>query len=158
VRALGTTFSVRRDETRTTVTLVEGKVTISSSASASTEHPATPQGTAAVVLAPGQRVTIADNETPRLDEPELPKVLAWQRREVALDNATLATAIAEMNRYSRRKLECAEEKSDAVVPAPCTTIHLTGLFRAGDSESFARAVAEAYHLKIITTDDVIRLE
>jgi transmembrane sensor len=66
-----------------------------------------------------------------------------------LSDVTLADAIAEMNRYSR----------EAVVAqvSEARPIRVTGLFRAGDSMSFARAVAEAYQLKVVKQDGEIHL-
>jgi transmembrane sensor len=76
----------------------------------------------------------------RVDHPQIDRVLAWQRREVSLDNTPLAEAIAEMNRYSSRPLVFEGGSADAVF--------VTGLFRAGDSLNFARAVGVAYGFEV----------
>jgi len=129
VTALGTTFAVRRDERAVTVTLVEGKVLV------------TPLSSSGEVrLEAGQRVTFAAGRPASVDEPELQKTLAWQRREVAFDDMPLPEAIAEMNRYNAVPIVI-EQSSTLAMP-------VSGLFRAGDSLSFARAVAAAYHLEV----------
>lgn len=148
VEALGTSFVVRRDEQQLAVTLVEGKVAIApANASARAESAATSEGAnvsesqpSIVVLSPGQRLMISAGAPPEVDEPSLDKVLAWQRREVAFDDTSLADAIAEMNRYSRKPL--------VLVTPEAASARVTGLFRAGDSLSFARAVGEAYQLEV----------
>jgi transmembrane sensor len=159
VTALGTAFLVRRDEQRVAVTLVEGKVTVSAAAEAPSES-SSQSGTAqtasavtsssgqlrrrsseSVTLSPGQRITFAADDPPRLDRPALEKVTAWQRGQVILDHTPLADAVAEMNRYS--DLELTIEDPDAA------RAEVTGIFRIGDSEYFAQAVAEAYQLRIV---------
>jgi len=174
VRALGTSFAVRREGDQVAVALVEGKVSISPIAarhdlftsrhdtqnlSARREGSIAPRGPGpeaaaqqepdVYVLAPGQRLRFTGNASPTLDKPRIDKLLAWERHEVALDNATLTEAIAEMNRYSGKPIV-------AEVPQP-DTIRVTGLFQAGESMSFAQAVAEAYRLRVVEKDDQIRI-
>lgn len=141
IRAVGTSFAVRRDQGRVCVTLVEGKVTVARTAEPTTTPP--------VVLTPGERVVFAREKPAQIDHPTIEKLLAWQRREVALTDVALADAIAEMNRYSREQLV-------AQLPDG-RPIRVTGLFRAGDSMSFARAVAEAYQLDVVKEDGEIKL-
>jgi transmembrane sensor len=150
VNALGTSFTVHREEDLFTVTLVEGKVSVSAVGSAVTQPAAgVARQDGEIVLAPGERLSIPTHRPPRVDAPPLDKVLAWERREVALDNVALDTAVHEMNRYSPRAL---------VISPGAPPIRVTGLFRAGDSLSFARAVAEAYNLQVTESDHEIRLE
>ena len=59
-------------------------------------------------------------------------------------------AIAEMNRYSKRVIIASRAGTDGIT--------VTGLFRAGDSISFARAVADTYGLQVRETDGEVRLE
>jgi transmembrane sensor len=142
IQALGTSFAVRRDAHQIAVTLVEGKVTVASLATGSS-------GASPVVMAPGERVVFTPFSPAKADRPPMDKLLAWQRREVALDNVVLSDAVAEMNRYSRKRLV-----ADA---GDVSAIRVTGLFRAGDSLSFARAVAEAYQLDVVEEKEEIRL-
>lgn len=149
IRAVGTAFAVRRYEDRVAVTLVEGKVTVASltPAAGSGEHQVEPP--APIEMTAGERVVFGRAKVAKADRPQLDKVLAWQRREVALDDAALTDAIAEMNRYSRRPLI-------AQLPQP-ESIRVTGLFRAGDSMSFAKAVAAAYDLEVVEANGEIQL-
>jgi transmembrane sensor len=135
ITALGTSFVVRRDGNELSVLLVEGKVTVSSSAS-----------TAA--LSPGQRWTIALNRRPTIDQPRLDKVTAWRQGQVALDGMSLGEAAREMNRYSAQKL---------IVESPeAASVKVGGFFRMGDSASFARAVAATYGFRVIEqTDEIV---
>ncbi len=148
VKALGTTFAVRRDDRRLAVTLVEGKVAITSSGSAGGAA-TNSEAERAITLSAGERAVFESGRSPIVDQPELQKVLAWQRREVALDDTPLPEAVAEMNRYSVTPLVIEQREA--------ARVHVTGLFRAGDSLSFARAVAEAYELRVVEEPDRIVL-
>jgi transmembrane sensor len=152
VRALGTAFVVRRDPQRLAITLVEGKVAVSGdstqetarllAASERTPGSTGPGAAAADVftLDPGQRVTFASGQPPKVDRPRLEKVTAWQHGQVSLDNTTLADAVSEMNRYNRMQL---------VVDDPqVATIRISGVFRAGDTENFVQALVRTYHLQV----------
>lgn len=127
VVALGTSFVVRRETGELVVTLMEGRVSVNSAASET-------------MLTPGQRVVFADDTAPTLDKPPLESVTAWRRGEVVLDKTRLRDAADEMNRYSAVKLQIADDR--------VADIPVSGIFRAGDSARFARAVAATYHLGI----------
>jgi transmembrane sensor len=147
--ALGTAFVVRRDSKKLAVTLVEGKVRVLPRDAPAGSPPDAVHTDEVKVLEPGERIVFAEAQPVKLDHPQLEKLLAWQRREVALDDTALAEAVTEMNRYNRKPLEIAF--------ADASDVRVTGLFRAGDSLSFARAVAEAYHLQVIEDADRITL-
>jgi len=157
VRAVGTSFVVRRDAKNLAVTLVEGKVTVAPMHSVPqgrmTQSAAPPApgldnqsqflqaGAESVfTLSPGQRLLFAPSKPPKVDRPSLERVVAWQRGQVAFDNTPLVEAVAEMNRYSTVRL---------VVEDPAAAaIRLSGIFRAGDSANFAQAVARTYQLQV----------
>jgi transmembrane sensor len=192
IRALGTAFVVRRDPDQLAVTLVEGKVTVSSAigesnarerstrsrssdgsrggrgafspplqvtaqrgspSTGTSEHgtQTNPSGqsdadkdgantTAIYTLAPGQRLTFDNSRSPQLDQPSIERVTAWQRGQVAFDNTPLVDAVAEMNRYNTTQL--------TVDDAGAGPIRVSGIFRAGDSDNFAQAVAKTYGLEV----------
>jgi transmembrane sensor len=147
VTALGTSFDVRRDGAQVSVTLLEGKVTvapIAPTAAASTTGPSDIE-----VLRPGQRLTFAAGRAPLLDRPKIQKVTDWQRGRVSLDNTLLADAVAEMNRYSAVQLRIERPEAAAV--------RVSGVFRAGDSMSFARAVSQTYGLQPVEQSKSILL-
>jgi len=161
VVARGTTFVVRRDDERIAVTLVEGKVTVAPAgeAVAGATAPAPQSSTSRPLpsddakdhftLSPGQRVTFAGHAAPKLDQPSVEGVTAWQRGQVVLDHTPLADAVAEMNRYSEIKLKIED-------PA-ARRAEVTGIFRTGDSEYFAQAVSETYHLRVASRGREIML-
>src|SRR6185312_12787574 len=99
---VGTAFMVRHGSGRTAVTLLEGRVAVSSRS-----EPA--RGTdradlrssrlAPVILAPGQRLTFARDRPPQLDAPPTDDVTAWLRGEIILDDTPLTQVVATLNRY-----------------------------------------------------------
>jgi transmembrane sensor len=147
VTALGTSFDVRRDGARVIVTLLEGQVAVAEVADAG-DGPASAQAEVEV-LHPGQRLTFAAGHAPRFDRPQMQKVTDWQRGQVSLDNLSLADAVAEMNRYSKIQLRIELPQAAAV--------RVSGIFRAGDSMSFARAVSHNYGLTLIEQSNAILL-
>jgi transmembrane sensor len=102
-----------------------------------------------LVLRPGQRLTMAPNVTPKVDNPNLEKVTAWRSGRVEFDRVKLADAVAEMNRYSAVRLTVERPEAE--------NLTITGTFRAGTASSFAQAMAAAYRLEVIERADEIVL-
>jgi len=151
IRALGTQFLVRAELQRLSITLVEGKVTVSGPATpamSASENARTAEvppphsaGTSNVVtLSPGERLTLVSTTVPRIDRPSIERVTAWERGQISFDDSRLADAVAEMNRYSRTPI---------VLHDPTLAgIRVSGIFEVGDSAYFAQAVSRLYHLRL----------
>ena len=153
VTALGTSFLVRRDERRVAVTLMEGKVVVSavplsvatpddagSAAPAQSARVSQPNGES-FTMVPGERLIFVDGVFSQLDTPSIDKTTAWRRGQVVLDDTPLAAAAVEMNRYNSVKLVIEDTQARDLL--------VNGLFQAGDSVSFANAVAQTYGLRVI---------
>ena len=164
IKALGTEFVVRRDRKRLSVMLMEGKVTVSpvelqggatQASSLGATHgtegqsKGSPPETETFTLVPGDRVTFVGSATPTLDRPAPERITAWLRGEVALDNTSLADAVAEMNRYSHQRIVADDPELAA--------IRVSGIFKAGDLVNFAQAVTRMYHVKVLNQQDKIVL-
>lgn len=171
IRALGTSFVVRRDRENLAVTLVEGKVTVTPALPASAANvaelvslanePSTGANTpnshlSGLILKPGERVIFRIAErTPEaparenysVDKPSIERVTAWQRGLVSFDDTVLADAVAEMNRYSKIHI-VVEDQATA-------SIRISGIFRAGDQDNFARAIAKSYAIETSVQDESI---
>ncbi len=152
VTALGTSFVIRYEPARTAITLVEGKITV-----APLSTPEEKEGE--VILTPGQRLTFAKNSAPQraisgnrphIDTPRIDAVTAWRRGEVLLEATPLTEAISEMNRYDERQL--------VIDDMELASVRVSGIYRTGDSQGFARAVAELHRLKIVESPDEIHLQ
>lgn len=132
VRALGTTFIVRRDgNARTAVTLIEGRVEVTQPNQAGTPRIA--------VLTPGQRVTVTATAGAALDRPSIEALTAWRRGEVVFDDTSLLDAAEELNRYNAEHLVIADPS--------LASLRISGVFSTGDLEEVARAIAVLHHLR-----------
>ena len=95
VRAVGTQFDVNRKTTGTTITVVEGRVAVST-------H----------LLSAGDQLTVS-NQTPRLEPQHASPATAtaWTQGQLVLDSETLAEVVEEFNRYSPRHLTVEDRAS-----------------------------------------------
>lgn len=152
VEALGTSFVVRREAERVTVSLVEGKVAVTSTDHVS-EHPASDvvaERNGPITLEPGQRLRLSAAATlPAVDAPGIDSMAAWRRGEILLDDTPLADAAAEMNRYDQRQLIIADPQ--------LARIRISGIYHTGDTLLFAKLVARLYGVEIAERDDEIHL-
>jgi transmembrane sensor len=151
ITAHGTSFVVRRDATQTTVTLVEGTVSVIADGSGPAlrnSRATAPAAPPAFTLTPGQRLTFLGDQA-RLEVTSLDKAVAWRRGEIIFDDTPLSDAVKELNRYNKTELVVEQPQAQAV--------RVTGLFQAGDSLSFAHAVAQSYGLTVEERTDTIVL-
>jgi len=130
VIAVGTSFLVRREETSRTayaVTLVEGRIAV---------EPITGPD-----VLPNAFVSGMNLLRPGVDSPSLDRVTAWQRGQLIFDDTTMSEAAAEFNRYGSNKI--------TIDSAAARTMRVGGVFRISDPASFAHAMANAHHLRIV---------
>jgi transmembrane sensor len=134
VRALGTSFIVRRDAQDLSVTLVDGQVSVAPSARGEDAPSPAPQ-----ILAPGQRLVISRHHERAVDRPELSRVTAWERGQVEFAETPLEDAVTEMNRYTITHI--------TVPNAEVAQLRIGGVFHAGDSDEFIKVVTAAFGLR-----------
>lgn len=140
ILALGTRLDVNIVFSGITVTLLEGRVSIT--AKDSTALP--------VTLAPGQQfversgiVTVRDLGAAAQDE------INWRGGHVHFDDQPLAEAAEVMNRYTQAHI---------VVDDPAiAALKVSGQFRAEDTQRFAATLAEKYKLRLRQSGDRIEL-
>jgi transmembrane sensor len=157
VTAVGTTFEVRYEPDHIDVTLVEGKVNVTSTAGplstpasvSSSKSGLGKLSSSGYAMTPGERVRIAKGASAIVDAPRVDAVTAWRRGEVMLDDMPLTDAVAEMNRYNKSALVI-DERSIA-------TLHVSGIYHTGDSEGFAQTVAQLYGLRVTQEGGQIHL-
>lgn len=157
VTAVGTTFEVRYEPDHIDVTLVEGKVNVTSMAEpltalSSVSSSKTGLGklsSSGYAMTAGERLRVAKGAAARVDAPRVEAVTAWRRGEVMLDDTPLTDAIAEMNRYSKSPL--------IIDGSSIATLHVSGIYHTGDSEGFAQTVAQLYGLKVAEEGGQIHL-
>jgi len=129
VRALGTKFDVRRQDAELKVTLLQGAVQV-------TPNP----GAKPVVLAPNEQVLVRRGGKLRKITDDAARTTSWTTGRLVFRNTPLAAAVAEVNRYSDQKVE--------IRGADLGSRPVSGFFDVGDSESFARGVADLFDLSL----------
>jgi transmembrane sensor len=142
VRAVGTAFSVRRNDRDVEVLVTEGVVDVWS----------VETGTPPLRVTAGNRgvmPTVRDATPTVRASGALERSLAWRTGELALDGETLDYAAGELNRYNRRKIII---ESAALGREP-----LVGYFRVDQPEGFARAIGATMGANVRIQGDTIRL-
>lgn len=135
-----TTLDVRRDGSRVSVVLLQGRATVLANAQTPTRR---------LVLSRGERAIVAQNVAIHVDRPNLAPLTAWQTGQAIFESDTLAAAAAEMNRYSSVRL---------VVDDPFVAqLRLSGVYRVGDNEAFAHSVAQLLPVSVEHFPDHIAL-
>jgi transmembrane sensor len=132
VTALGTRFDVRRDRGGANITLVRGAVEVRDGAGGAPGH--------VWRLAPGQRIaTRAPSGAPsRVD---VDAATSWTSGRLIFRAVPLREAVAEFNRYERRKIEIADGAVGEAL--------ITGVFAVGDTDTFIGAVADLHDLAVV---------
>jgi len=140
VTVLGTKFLVRREGEGVEVAVVEGRVRV---------DPVRQERAKSAVLTRGD-LAIAKGEATLLPPPSIQKVeteLAWRDGMLVFDRSTLADAVAEFNRYNRRKLVV---EGDAAA-----NVRIGGSFEAENIDAFARLLQQAFGLSVEDQGDQI---
>jgi transmembrane sensor len=143
VVAVGTEFEVRLDGEKVRVALLQGRVRV---------EPIKARGSGrdgnVAFMAPGEQL-VASSAGLELKPANVRELVSWESGRVRFDNARLADAVAEMNRYSRTRILIDDPAAEDV--------RITGAFRTGQSYSFAQTVSEAFPVEAEQHGDVIRL-
>jgi transmembrane sensor len=150
VVAVGTSFEVRREDpsgSAFAVTLVEGRIAIEPISSPDALPSESLSGLK--LLNPGERLRFDGRATEKKDSPAIERVTAWQRGQLIFDDSSLGEAAMEFNRYGSRRL--------SIEGPDLARLRVGGVFRISDPSSFAQAMANAYHLRIINRGDTIVL-
>jgi transmembrane sensor len=140
IKALGTSFVVRRDGDRVRITLIRGKVEVTRMG----ERPRL-----LAVLTPGERVSVTREATPVLDRPALDAVTAWRRGELLFRDTPLSEAVAEVNRYGKERV--------VVTDARLAALPISGVFATDDPAEFATAVAQLHGLRVKREGNMVLL-
>jgi transmembrane sensor len=139
---LGTKFSVRREGDDVRVVVTEGRVRVDRLGA---PLPAAPvfAGRDTVVVSKADEILVAAKGQREIDDD-----LSWRAGMLTFDQATLADAAQQFNRYNSRKL---------VVEGAARDIKIGGSFRADNIEVFAQLVKNALGLKVTQTQQQITI-
>ncbi len=134
IRVTGTRFNVYRQAGFTQVDLLEGGVTAG---------PVSGGSEATVRLAPGQAVRLSPSGRPGpITVAQAARIDDWNHGRISFVGASLAEAVAEMNRYSRTPLR--------IATPTLGRLQVDGVFEVGDTAAFARAVGRLHNVSVKT--------
>lgn len=133
IRALGTKFDVHRDAGGVAVTLVQGRVEVRQGNAA-----------AATALSPGQALTVTSKGVSAPRPLDVADATDWTTGRLNFSGVPLSDAIAEMNRYTNRKIVLS-------APPGVGAERVSGRFEAGDTDNFVAALTAVYGLKVTAT-------
>lgn len=144
VTAVGTAFDVRMEPGKLSVTLVEGRVRIAADAAANG-----PGGERRIEMSAGSRFVAADDADWAISSVDTARETAWLKGRLVFDGEPLSAVVAEMNRFSDRKLSL----SDAALGAT----PVSGVFKTGQIDAFVAAL-KTYGLADVGHADDKRVE
>ena len=155
IRAVGTQFDVNRMAASTVVTVVEGRVTVSSISddppvlavsNAPDELPAHPH---LVYVSAGEQVTVATHAPENATRADVNATTAWIRKKMVYDATPLAQVAEEFNRYNTRAL--------IIDDAQLGTLGITGVYSSTDPASLLRFLRSQAGIRVIESDRDIRI-
>lgn len=161
VVAVGTAFSVGRDNDDIRVVVIQGEVRFEQSkagpaptargpgepALSGTHGEPTHAELADVLLNPGSvaRATSGDLLVQKMSLAQAEQALSWRSGYLTFHDTTLADAIEQLNRYNSHKIVI----TDSAVAA----IRISGTFRPTDYEAFVHLLEKAYSIRAATTEE-----
>jgi transmembrane sensor len=136
---LGTKFLVRSQGAKLQVTLLEGSARFESASPRAISTVLMPGD---VVVATGEFVSVSKKPTQQIAEE-----LGWRRGILVFDNATLADAAAELNRYNREKI--------VVTDPAAARLSIVGSFPATDVQALVNTAQQVFGLHVTKYDGAI---
>jgi transmembrane sensor len=154
VRAVGTKFNVREADDRVIVTVAEGTVDVyaadSNEQRSDGSAAAAPAAAGSLRLTAGNEVTWVvgtDKRVVRATDPE--RALAWRYGRLEYIDEPLSAVVADVNRYSSRKLIISD-------PAVARMTY-TGTVLIGSIDEWLRAMPGEFPIKVIAADSSVSL-
>jgi transmembrane sensor len=151
VRAVGTAFSVARKSTQVSVTVVEGRVTVSQTPSLIRRLRSTSStGPAEVALGADQQVVFSPAQGAAPVQQVNGEVeIAWSNGYLLFDNESVGKIAERFNSYNRVQIR--------ILDPELAKRKVSGMFKATDPESFAAFVESEIGPRVQREPDVIAL-
>lgn len=158
VRAIGTQFVMYRRKTGTTVTVLEGKVSVLPAVAPQRESPIEPaprisdaarpaSGRSShepVYLTAGEQMMMSERHTapPKVIDPTT--ATAWTHRQIVFEGSPLTEVVEEFNRYNLRQM--------VIVSPDLSSVRVSGVFSSTQPESLLRFLREQVGLSVSQDD------
>lgn len=142
VRAVGTAFSVERRDQGVEIAVTEGSVAVWAADASG----------AMTIIEAGQFARFHAGATAPVvgtAPAAITRALAWRSGEIALENESVASAVAQFNRYNRQQL--------VVEDSRLARERLIGLFQIDKPGDFAATLAASFDAQVIATPQEIRV-
>ena len=133
VEVRGTEFNVRLYHRAATITVLEGRVAVSTTGLSRAVGPEGGSPEAVIVAAGNQAVVSGDGRITAHTEADLEKALSWRTRRLIFRSDPLGTVVDEFNRYNRMEIVVAD---DALA-----LTSISGVFSADDPDSLLQFLA-----------------
>jgi transmembrane sensor len=130
VIAMGTSFNVDLFGPSLLVTLLEGRVVVSSIPSS--ELPRVDTAIARITLDAGEQVVFSPKEPPSVARVNLGQATAWENGEVVSENESLKTVVARINRYALHAVLIGDRQTG--------DLRISGVFHTGDIDGFVSTI------------------
>lgn len=142
ITATGTQFEVLISQGAVRVALIEGAVRVTAATAATA-------GEQGETLAPGEVLVGEPDGRVRIRSENVARLTDWRSGLVSFEETPLDQAVAEINRYSRTPVVLGD--------AQAARRRLSGTFRTGEPERFARTAGEVLSLDVSSEDGTIVL-
>jgi transmembrane sensor len=156
VEAVGTEFSILKNQHGTRVSVVEGRVRIFDSfawtevGAADFQLPMTPIPVGAHeearITDPGMGSNDFEVDRHEVSPQEIERHLAWTNGQLIFENATLVEAVSEFNRYNRRKLQIGDPDIGRV--------RIGGAFRSTNIDDLIVELNSLFGIRAIPLGDI----
>jgi transmembrane sensor len=143
ITVLGTKFSVRRDDNKVTVAVLEGRVRVDEIEQGQAVRSSVIVG-GDIAIARGPATLVASRSEQKVED-----ALAWRQGMLSFDQSNLGEIAAEFNRYNARKL--------VVVDPQAASLRIGGMFPSNDPGAFVRLLRDAYGLQVEETPTKVRI-
>lgn len=143
VIAVGTRFSVRRDDEDLRVAVTEGTVRLESEPDAGSSSPSALLPAGSVALVHGNDVLV--RSMPLVD---VERMLGWRDGLLAFRDTPLTEAVTEFNRYTARRIVVGDAQAGA--------LRIGGSFRWDNQEGFVRLLEQGFPVRAeYATDRIV---
>lgn len=143
IRALGTAFDVRLNEDEVRVTLLEGRVAVEEALVTRPDQPARRPPRRSELTA-GQQLVATTAGADQVLAADVERVTSWREGRLIFENELLNEAVAEVNRYSDRKIMLTDPSLN--------DLRVSGVFRTGSPTSFVGALSDYFPIEATSSD------